>query len=310
MAKLISLIIPTYNRYKFLGETLDSILAQTYKNWECIIVDDGSSDYTLELLEFYKELDARFRIYSRPSSMPKGANACRNYGYSKCQGKFINWFDSDDLMKENFLEEKLNAFKPDTEIVISRHELISNEGKFLRKELRTRPSDQILEDYVFLDISWYLPDPMYRKSFLEGKTLFDEKLFRGQDRDFHIRILLKNPEILFIDKYLTGYRQSLSSISNDLSKEVVKSNYDAVNRQMNKVLALNSSEEIKYFYLKDQLKKYQFLWCIDGITRKNYHLLKKLAFPGFDYVRWFIKYTLAVVSFKLFGKGYLFLKGN
>ena len=306
----MSIIIPVYNRYEFIGETLDSIIAQTYKNWECIVVDDGSTDYTVELMECYEISDPRIRFYSRPTSKPKGANACRNYGYALSKGSYVNWFDSDDLMKENFLEEKVQSFKPGVDIVISKHELVSNEGKFIREEKRTRPSENLLKDYVCLGVSWYLPDPMYKRSFLENKELFDETLFRGQDRDFHIRRLIERPNIAFVDKFLTRYRQSISSISNDFSAEVVRSNYDAVNRQLNMVLVKESSNEVKYFYLKDQLKKYPYLWKMEGISQTNFSLFRKLAFPGWNFVRWLFKYSLAVVSFKLFGKGHVFLKGN
>ena len=78
---LVSIIIPTYNRAHFIGETLESVLAQTYHNWECIVIDDGSTDYTDELMEFYCEKDSRIQYYHRPSHKPKGANACRNYGF-------------------------------------------------------------------------------------------------------------------------------------------------------------------------------------------------------------------------------------
>ena len=78
---LVSIIIPSYNRAKLLEETLDSILAQTWKNWECIVVDDGSTDSTEELLKMKYLNDKRFTWYRRPQDVPKGANACRNYGF-------------------------------------------------------------------------------------------------------------------------------------------------------------------------------------------------------------------------------------
>ena len=87
MPDLISIIIPTYNRSHLLGETLDSVLIQTYRNWECIVVDDGSTDYTPELMEFYIRKDSRFSFYRRPEEKAKGANACRNYGFEKSRRK-------------------------------------------------------------------------------------------------------------------------------------------------------------------------------------------------------------------------------
>ena len=62
----VSVIIPTFNRAQFLGETLDSIIAQSFENWECLIIDDVSADYTIELLEFYREKDARISYYKSP----------------------------------------------------------------------------------------------------------------------------------------------------------------------------------------------------------------------------------------------------
>ena len=79
MKPLVSIIIPTYNRAHLIAETLDSIIAQTYTNWECIVVDDGSTDPTDELMETYCKKDSRFQYYHRPKNRPKGANACRNY---------------------------------------------------------------------------------------------------------------------------------------------------------------------------------------------------------------------------------------
>lgn len=83
---LVSIIIPTYNRAHLIGETLDSVLAQIYTNWECIVVDDGSTDSTAELLAFYVEKDSRFQYHHRPKDRLKGANACRNYGFELSRG--------------------------------------------------------------------------------------------------------------------------------------------------------------------------------------------------------------------------------
>lgn len=95
---LVSIIIPTYNRAHLIGETLDSVLAQTYQNWECIVVDDGSSDDTNALMKTYCEQDSRFRYYHRPKERKKGGNICRNIGIDKAQGDFISFLDSDDFI--------------------------------------------------------------------------------------------------------------------------------------------------------------------------------------------------------------------
>ena len=308
-SSLISVIIPTYNRSHLIGKTLDSVRAQTYQHWECLVIDDGSGDFTQELMEFYCEIDSRIKFFKRPDSKVKGANSCRNYGFEISKGEYINWFDSDDLMKDNFLVRKLAEFTDVVDMVISKSVLISYNEEFVRKEGRTLMTDNLLEDFICLKVSWYLPDPMYNRKFLSGKKLFDEDLFKGQDREFHIRRLLEDPHIKFLDEYLTRYRQSDFSISNDFSTSVIKSNYDAIQRQINLVISKSSSKKIRLFYLQDQIKKYPYLWKNKGVTRENYQLFYKLFNPDFKLVKWFIKYNLAVVSFNFFGKGQLFLKG-
>jgi glycosyltransferase involved in cell wall biosynthesis len=96
---IVSIIIPTYNRAHLIGETLDSVLAQTYTNWECIIVDDGSTDNTDEVVEEYVKKDSRFKYYHRPDEHLPGGNGARNYGFKMSKGEYVNWLDSDDLYK-------------------------------------------------------------------------------------------------------------------------------------------------------------------------------------------------------------------
>jgi glycosyltransferase involved in cell wall biosynthesis len=105
---LVSIIIPSFNREALLPETLDSILAQTYTHWECIIVDDGSIDSSLNIAEKYAINDDRFRVCRRPWYKKKGANNCRNYGFSKIYGEFVQWFDSDDIMLPSMIEDKVS----------------------------------------------------------------------------------------------------------------------------------------------------------------------------------------------------------
>ena len=113
---LVSIIIPTYNRAHLIGETLDSILAQTYQNWECIIVDDGSSDNTDEVVGEYTKKDTRFKYYHRTNEHLPGGNGARNYGFKMSEGEYVNWLDSDDLFSENKIDEQvklINEAKPD-----------------------------------------------------------------------------------------------------------------------------------------------------------------------------------------------------
>lgn len=100
---LVSIITPTYNCAKFIGETIDSIIAQTYENWELIIVDDNSSDNTEEIVKQYK--DSRIKYYRNDSN--KGAAVSRNFALSLAKGKWIAFLDSDDLWLPSKLEKQI-----------------------------------------------------------------------------------------------------------------------------------------------------------------------------------------------------------
>ncbi len=106
---LVSILIPNFNKAPYLRETLDSILAQTYTDWECIIVDDHSTDDSWGILEEYAEKDLRFKIYRRPDHLPKGGNVCRNFAYDNSRGDLILYLDSDDVLADFCLKQRVNA---------------------------------------------------------------------------------------------------------------------------------------------------------------------------------------------------------
>lgn len=100
----VTIIMATYNRAHFIKETLNSISAQTYSNWECLIIDDGGTDNTKEVISSILEKDSRFRFLSRPNGYVKGLPGCRNYGLDLAEGNYIIFFDDDDIVHPQNLE--------------------------------------------------------------------------------------------------------------------------------------------------------------------------------------------------------------
>lgn len=115
MTPKISIIIPTYNREKVIAKTLDCIIAQTYDNWECIVVDDFSSDNTWSILQQYASKDSR--IYALKNEKTKGACGARNTGFIRSTGEFVQFFDSDDQMAPTLLEELHGEFSIGVDVV-------------------------------------------------------------------------------------------------------------------------------------------------------------------------------------------------
>ena len=226
--KLISIIIPCYNRASLIGETLDSIIIQSYKNWECIVVDDGSSDYTLELVSLYCEKDSRIKYLKRPNNRKKGANTCRNYGFEQSKGEYIQWFDSDDLMVPNFLLSKISVLeKSNADYVISKtqnfqdpnvdHVINENENYYQFDKFEVNGFN-----YVSQRINWLTPDLMIRRK-LAIKIIFNTKMNSSQEYNFFSKLTCINNNAVVIDEFLTLRRVHDDSIrarfNNDPDKE-------------------------------------------------------------------------------------------
>lgn len=214
---LVSIIIPNFNREKLIGETLESFIAQDYRNWECIIVDDGSTDRSVEIIEEYCQKDPRFRLLIRPEEMPKGANTCRNLGFEAAKGKYINWFDSDDLTLPTYISERVNILEEAPQL-----DLVICAGTIVDENLNPIQDWDLKEDNTtfYLDyINWKqrigTPAIMFKKEFLKGKDLFDPLVTRGQESDLFYRILFQFPSERYrvINRKLYLYRQHSQSKS-------------------------------------------------------------------------------------------------
>jgi len=101
---IVTIIMATYNRAHFIVETLQSIQNQTYQNWECLIIDDGGDDNTLEVIQPILDIDQRFQFLKRPEIYKKGLPGCRNYGIDLAKGEYVIFFDDDDIAHPQNLE--------------------------------------------------------------------------------------------------------------------------------------------------------------------------------------------------------------
>lgn len=256
---LISIIIPTYNRSDLIGETLNSILNQTYQNWECIVVDDGSTDDTGQVMSNYLSKDMRFRYFHRPSNMPKGANACRNYGLQCSKGVYINWFDSDDLMKPEFLVRKLEVLKRENvDFVVSKSLNFDEKGTYRIKKYKGNSQFELTgKNYIFSKVYWITQDFLIKAEKLNG-YYFNEILQSGQETNFFIVFLNKNPNLkgVFIDEHLSSRRIHDSSIQQKLKV----SQEDAYRGKLYSLLSAynqiykNLDKETKHFMQSEIMK--------------------------------------------------------
>lgn len=224
MNPTVSIIIPTFNRCHFIGQTLDTVIAQSYEDWECIIIDDESVDYTRQLLEFYVEKDKRIKFYMRPENRKKGANSCRNFGLEISRGEYINWFDSDDLMSPNFLELKVKQFEEeDIDFVITKSlyfrdpnpkDIVSKNREYYQFE-----NYEITNlNYVKQNINWLTYDFCCKRE-LAIRANFNESLDSFQERNYFSKITCFSTKAAVINTYVTKVRIHETSIQFQLRQD-------------------------------------------------------------------------------------------
>lgn len=180
----VSVVIPTYNRAKYICEAIDSVLAQTYKDHEIIVIDDGSTDNTKELLNKY-ETKIKY-IYQEN----KGISAARNAGIKVAKGEYIAFLDSDDLWLSEKLKVQVKALEENKEIglVYSSMSRIDSSGKFWGMCPSTPAGDNCY-DLLISESHYPTPTILVRKECFEKAGLFDETMKGIEDLDWCYRII-------------------------------------------------------------------------------------------------------------------------
>ena len=229
-AELVSVIMPVFNRASLVITTLQSILDQIYQNWECIIIDDGSTqDDYIKIYNFAKS-DDRFMVLKRPNYKLKGANSCRNHGIEKSKGEFIIFFDSDDIMGESCLENRVNIFKKRLEYdflvfsmgVINEKDCdIDKARKFVNLN-----NKETIEEFIFSKLPWQGSRPIFKNKLIKNKIWWNENIQNFQDDEFNIRVLANlNPKYLAIDITDSYYRTQKGKYHDSRGKQDVLNSY-------------------------------------------------------------------------------------
>lgn len=220
---MISIIIPIYNRAHLIEETLDSITQQTYEDWECIIVDDGSTDDTFDVVEQLTSNDSRFKFYKRPEDLLKGPSSCRNYGVSLSSGAFIQFFDSDDVMHPDHLRLKSEAIG-DKDFAVCQLEAFKGDfdtSLFSQAATDTiKTPDDVLEAFVTGEFPMMMVAPLWRANSIKPYLPIREDLHILEDHELYVRALATKQDFVIINQPLIYYRVGSTSSTNRFYKEV------------------------------------------------------------------------------------------
>ena len=212
---LVSIITPSYNSSKFIEETIQSVLSQTYIYWEMIIVDDDSTDDTELIVKKYIDIDNRIKFYKNKKNF--GPGITRNKAISLAEGEFVCFLDSDDLWKKNKLENQLNFMKKNGyKFTYTFYEQININGEILKK-IDNLPSKVNYISSIKSNKIGCLT-VMYDQSFF-GKV-FMEDIPRRQDYTLWLKFLKKIDYAYCLEEILSSYRLRSGSISSSKIKLV------------------------------------------------------------------------------------------
>ncbi|NLL81836.1 MAG: glycosyltransferase family 2 protein [Tissierellia bacterium] len=210
MEGLVSIITPTYNCGRFIAETIDSALKQSYTNWEMIIVDDCSTDNTKEVVEEYMKKDNRIKYYILEQN--SGAAVSRTRAMELANGKYIAFLDSDDIWTEDKLQKQIDFMEENGYVfTCTAYEQIDEEGKSLNKVIKTKKKTNY--NGVLLDCPVGNSTVMYNVEKL-GKFKVPNIRKRNDDA-LWLQILKKEEYIYGMEDVLMRYRIRENSISSN-----------------------------------------------------------------------------------------------
>ena len=216
---LVSVIIPVFNGESHIQNAINSVLEQTYQNWELIIIDDGSTDDTLKLLKDTCTKDARISFHLRASEK-KGASSCRNIGLRNSKSDYIVFLDADDALLPHCLQQRVQkmienkfdfAVFPQKVITSSKDDLV----RIFNLPVTDR--EELIKSFINFSHPWQTSGPIWRKQFLNILGGFDEKYFRMEDPDLHLRALMAS------DKFSCFYELPFDTVYNLQDVQLIRS---------------------------------------------------------------------------------------
>lgn len=289
---MISVIIPVYNGEKYIRETLDSLLKQTFSNFEIIIINDGSTDNTYNICESYQKKTKNIFIYEQEN---KGVSSARNYGLKKAIGKYIYFMDADDTLQENAFETMIKYIKNYDLLTFGYIEDYPDDKKakgYLENKILNQ--EEAIEIALKTDNSFqgYLWNKLFVHSIIDENTIqFDENITICEDLLFLIKYLFNCKTICTRKEKLYYYRMRKSGASKKFNVKKFTSMFSSYEqildllkkRKIQNVVYLEYEYLFHYYFYKKMFEKntfhvnikqmYQNVITSNGISNKKKHEL-------------------------------------
>ena len=275
MSKLVSIITPTYNHEEYIGECIESVLNQTYKNWKMLIVDDASSDKTVEIVKKYANEDSRIKLIIHDKNYgPFRLKDTYNEALKTSKGEYIAILEGDDYWPEYKLEEQVNFFAlNDKDIILNwgNCTVVNNQGKIISYYKVNLEDNKILNTPVGSAVSVFanLENPMSAQSLMVKRWALEK--IGGFQGDKHLplvdwptgTVLALEGKFSCIDKNLGFWRRHNNSVAYNYGKDI--KSIKAYQKYFINFLKLN----------KDKLEKLGFYYNINEIIKRQDDIIKK-----------------------------------
>ena len=279
MEEKITVVLPTYNGSQTIEKSINSILNQTYQNWELILVNDCSTDNTLEILNEYALKDSRIKVISNQTNqkLPRSLNI----GFREATGEYLTWTSDDNAYHNDAFEVMVGVLQNNRKLdfVYADFDIVDLEGKFLRSEYRSEPDTLRYNNTVGACF-------LYRKTLADKIGEYDPDLFLAEDYEYWIRAYL-NGNMKYISKTLYDYGWNDKSLTaTNKSEKIAKVAFAAKEKHFDELLArcLNQNERNTFYY-----GMLQFLYDskeYKAVRRKYYKL--DTAFARTDRAKRFV----------------------
>lgn len=306
---LVSIIVPIYNSGEFLCACLDSIIAQTYKNIEVLLIDDGSLDNSAQICETYVKRDSRVYKFSKSNG---GLSSARNYGINRAKGDYVMFIDSDDFWcNPTFLEKMLTlALSSNADIVRGELKEVNVKGEDIKgyriPASRSANAGKVLNSGDFLERimcrDFFVVLSLYKRQILLD-IRFDEAHKFQEDIEFHIRLFLNNLRCIYLPICFYAYRKRAGSLTNEVNVNRLKFSFMLCDIYDKYSLLSSNSQIYKLYQAKSVMMYY---WTMGTLSEDPYYLQRQYIIDDLNLRDLQLRTRCRAIKHKVWNKALIF----
>lgn len=304
---LISVIVPVYNVEKYLDECLTSIIQQTYRNIEIMLVNDGSTDSSREICEKYLVMDTRVHLYDKDNGGPSSA---KNYGLDRANGQYVIFVDSDDFWTDNSSLDKLLsvAKQTDADVVRGDFDEFDDSGRMATQrqilDCRRKIANKIVTNDVFIrdgihgeNFVWLY---LYKREAI-SELRFNEKQRLQEDIDFNIRLFIKPLKSVYVPLKYYAYRKRGNSLTSSVNTDNIKYSFCLCDTFAECSMKTDSIDVRRIYQLNSVMMYY---WSLDTLSSSPYYEVRESIIDKFDLEALCSRTRQRIYRYHIFNKSY------